>query len=258
MDKGISLYFGYEIPVEERIKMIKNVGFTHIITNADSKFNKQNGKISKQIKLIKKYGLKLSSLHMRYDQNNLFSFWKEGRQGEKSTKNLIKDVKIAKKYGFKCVVVHLKGEKYNKLGEKRLKKVLKVCEKKNIFLAIENIDCPEMFFNVFKHIKHDFLKFCYDSGHNNVFDKNYDYLTNFSDKLVALHLHDNDGTTDAHTLNKYGNIDWKEIGKKLKNHSEICLDYEVLLRNKYKNLTAEKCLQLIKKQADELEKYIIN
>ena len=245
MKKGISLFFGFKVPLEERVKMIKDAGFTHVITNADKKFDDQNGNIKEQIKLFKKYGLKVSSLHMQYDPNELPFFWEEGKRGDKLTKTLIKDVKLAKKYGFSCVVVHCKGKKYNEIGEERLKKVLKVCEKTKIPLAIENLGHPEIFFNIFKRIKHDYLKFCYDSGHNNAYDKEFDYLTNFSDKLVALHLHDNDGTSDQHTLNKYGNINWKEIGEKLKNHPDIVLDYEFLLKNTPKTLTAERCLKII-------------
>ena len=99
------------------------------------------------------------------------------------------------------------------------------------------------------------LKFCYDSGHNHAFDPGFNYLTNFSDKLIALHLHDNDGTADQHTLNKFGNINWKEIAKKLKGHEDISLDYEILYRAK-NNLTEKDVLAIVKNQADELERLI--
>lgn len=254
MNKGISFYFGFNLKPEISAKLIKEAGFTSVITNADKKFKYQNGSIRKQIKIFKKYGIKLSSLHMQYNREELPYFWQEGKAGEHLKRRLIKDVKIAKKYGFTCVVVHLYGE-YSKIGEKRLREVLALCEKLNVPLAIENIDCQKLFLEVFEKISSHMLKFCYDSGHNHVYDPDFNYLTKFSDKLIALHLHDNDGTADQHTLNKFGNINWKAIAKKLKGHEDISLDYEILYRAK-NNLTEKDVLAIVKNQADELERLI--
>lgn len=256
MNKGISFYFGYyELP-ELRAKMIKEAGFDCIITSADNKFKKQNGSIRKQIKLFKKYDLKLSSLHMRYNSDELHYFWEDGKKGEKLKKHLIKDVKIAHKYGFSCVVVHLFG-KYSKIGEKRLKEVLNICEKVNIPLAIENIDNQKIFIETFKNLKHPMLKFCYDCGHNNVFDKDFDYFSNYNDKLITLHLHDNDGRSDLHTLRKLcsSTIDWEKIALNLKGHENINLDYEILNKNN-STLSMIEFLKEAFLQAQELENLI--
>ena len=256
MRKGISFWFGYEIPTEERAKMIKKAGFDCVITSADKRFNKENGTIRKQVKMFKKYGLENSSLHMRYRTEELHYFWEDSKIGEKIKKNLIKDVNVAKKYGFTCVVVHLYGE-YSKIGEGRLLEVLKVCEKVNIPLAIENIDDQKTFIETFKRIKHPLLKFCYDCGHNNVFDKDFDYFKDYGDKLITLHLHDNDGSQDQHTLKKLCNstIDWNMIGNNLKNHKSIILDYETFKKNN-SNITAEEYLNEVYSQAKKLEKFI--
>lgn len=253
MKKGISYYFGYDIEPEQRVKMIKDYGFDTVIANADKRLDKQNGTFKQQIKLFKKYGLELSSLHMTYRTEDLPDFWREGKAGDILTKNLIRDVKLAHKYGFTCVVVHLYGT-YSPIGEQRLLKVLKVCEKLNVPLAIENIDCQPLFIEVFDRIKSPYLKFCYDSGHNHAFDKDFDYLGKYGDKLITLHLHDNNGGSDQHTLKRYGNIDWREIAKGLKN-KDIILDYEMLMVYKG-DVTCEECLKETKEMADELEQLI--
>jgi sugar phosphate isomerase/epimerase len=54
--------------------------------------------------------------------------------------------------------------------------------------------------NIFKNIKSDRLKFCYDSGHENCFTPGADFLAKYGDKLAALHHHDNDGSSDQHLL----------------------------------------------------------
>ena len=79
MKKCVSLFFGFLTPVEERIKKIKEAGFDGVITTADPRFYYQNGKLSKQMKLFKKYGLEVSSLHARYVKENLPNFWLDGK-----------------------------------------------------------------------------------------------------------------------------------------------------------------------------------
>ena len=256
MKKYISLFFGFLSPVEERIKKIKEAGFNGVITTADPRFDYQNGTLAKQMKLFKKYGLGVSSLHARYVKEELPKFWLEGKEGDKIKQDLIKDVKLAKKYGFTCVVVHMRGF-YTKIGEQRLLDVLKVCEKYNVPLAIENLLSSKIFMDIFNNISHPYLKFCYDSGHDNCDNSDYDYLSLYGDKLITLHLHDNDGSGDQHTLNRIGTIDWNMIATKLaKFNPNINLDYEILYVKKIESYSEDDVLKEVKLQADELEQMI--
>lgn len=275
MNKGICFHFGYiykDLNIEQQVKDIKNAGFNCIIDTADPTFKLENGTNKKRFKLFKKYGLKLSSLHMRYKKEDLPYFWQKSKIGNTIEKNIIKDVKIANKYGFTCVVVHLKGE-FTQLGVNRLKNILTYCEKYNIPLALENLNYnSKLLDKVFKTIKSKYLKFCYDVGHNHAFDPEVDYLTKYKNKLITLHLHDNLGkdvpiekykkigydrlSPDMHTLNKYGNINWNDIALKLsKIKQPLNLDYEVLMCYR-KNETATEVLQEVYKQACKLEKLI--
>jgi len=255
MNKGISFYFGYDINYKERAKMIKEAGFDCVIANADKRFNNQNGPFRKQIKMFKKVGLKLSSLHMRYSDPELKYFFENHKIGDKLEKNIIKDLKVAKKYGFTCVVVHLK-EELTQVGIDRLKRILKVCEKLDVPLAIENIDYQALFVELFETIDNKYLRFCYDSGHNNFFDSYFDYLEKYKEKLICLHLHDNDGTDDQHTLNRFGSIDWDEIAKKLAKCNDVNLDYELLMCVKG-GKNSKEALDECYKQACELENLIL-
>jgi len=282
MQKGISFHFGFIYKdIEDQVKDIKNLGFDCVMTNPDPSMNKDNGSIRKQTKLFQKHGLKLSSLHSRYRRVELPHFFMDDKIGKKLERNLIKDVKIAHKYGFKCVVVHLKGET-SKIGFNRLQRVLKLCEKLNVTLALENLsNNAKTLEETFKNIKSDYLKFCWDVGHNNAFTPDIDFATIYKDKLITLHLHDNlggnvgdetyqkigydrkypkgEGRTynpDMHTLNKYGNINWEEVAKKLsKINNELSLDYEVLMCYR-KNETPNEVLNEVYRQACSLESLI--
>lgn len=255
MDKGISIYFGFDSDIEERVKKIKNAGFDAIITNADPRFNNQNGDIKKQVKLCKKYGLKLSSLHARYLNNELKYFFENGKIGDKLEKNLIRDIKIAHKFGFRCVVAHMDGEN-NYIGIERLKRVLVYARKYKIPLAIENINNNNSLDYIFENLEDEYLKFCFDSGHQHTFSPNRDILNEYGEKLVTLHLHDNDGTADQHTLNQFGNIDWDDLAKSLAKYNPVSLDYELLLYSMPSNITEDEALKLCYQNACELEEKI--
>ena len=257
MEKGISLFFGYLTSSEERVKLIKEAGFNCVMTSDDERFLDENGTLKYQCKLFDNYGLKKSSLHMRYLSEDLHYFWEDNKNGKKALKNLLKDVKLAKKFGFTCVVVHLfNNGNFTEIGKERLIKVLEYCAKVDIPLAIENINDQKLFIKVFDEIKHPYLNFCYDSGHNNCFDKDFDYLSKYGDKLIALHLHDNDGTSDQHTLNKFGNIDWDMIAQKLAKSPKLkYLDYELLMIVK-NGVSMNDALNECYEQACELDKLI--
>lgn len=255
MNKGISFYFGFVTNPEERAKMIKDTGFDCVITSYDKKFDCQNGTLASQMKLFKKYGLKVSSLHMSYNEEDLPYFFLKGLKGYLLERRLIKDVKLAKKYGFTCVVVHL-GGRPSKVGVDRLKRVLKVCHETNIPLAIENLQYNDPFFAIFKQIDDPYLKFCWDVGHSHFASNDFDFIKEYGDKLIALHLHDNDGTSDMHTLNKYGTNDWRKIAKSLASlDRDINLDYEVLMVYR-QNETASEVATTVYNQACELDKMI--
>lgn len=253
--KGISLYFGYTQKKGEYQKIISEHGFDCIITNADKNYDWQNGTIKNQMKYCKKYGLKPSSLHMHYYGKDLSKFWQDCNEGDILEKNLIKDIKIAHKYKFFCVVVHLVGEP-NKIGFDRIERVLKYCQKYNTPLALENVGQFETLKATFDSIKNDYLKFCFDIGHQNCLEPEIDNLNYFGDKLIALHLHSNMGNKDEHTLNKYGNIDWENFAKRLaKLNPNINLDYEIFMHTRNCE-NANDVLTEVYNQACELEKMI--
>ena len=258
MKKGISFYYGYGTNYIERAKKIKNVGFDCVMTNQDKRFINQNSDIASQIEVFKENNLEVSSLHNQYKTIELEHFWKDDEIGKKLENTLVDDILTAKKYHFKCVVVHMIGV-YNKIGEDRIKRILKFREDSNIFLAIENIDYPHPLIDIFDKIQHPFLKFCYDSGHNNCFDPEFDYLSKYGDKLVCLHLHDNNGKQDEHTLNRFGTINWQKLAQKLSklNLDNISLDYELLMYSGEK-IPENECLTEAFNQAVELEKLIEN
>jgi sugar phosphate isomerase/epimerase len=57
----------------------------------------------------------------------------------------------------------------------------------------------------------DILGFCYDSGHANMGPDGLGELERHKDRLIAVHLHDNDGHNDQHKIPFTGTIDWERM-----------------------------------------------
>lgn len=107
----------------------------------------------------------------------------------------------------------------------------------------------------------DYLGICYDSGHGNMGGKGLDHLAKFADRLISLHLHDNNGFDDQHKPLFSGTIDWKKLAAVVSKSiysgpltQEVAIrnsgisDENAFLRQAYGD--AEKLASMIKRQND--------
>jgi len=95
-----------------------------------------------------------------------------------------------------------------------VRRILPPCRGFGVRLAIENLvgpaHVPALYDALFAEFAPDELGFCYDSGHALV-ARQADLLARYAGRLVATHLHDNDGTADQHRLPGEGVADWPAI-----------------------------------------------
>lgn len=201
MEKGITSFFGYHQPMEENIKQIKNAGFDRVMGATDPRYEKYNGTLDSQVKLIKKYGLKLGSLHARYDEDFAEEFWNEGPLGDRVEEDFIKDIIICEKYQFTCLVMHIYG-KPSEIGDRRFERLIKEAKKHNVILAIENLIDLTPFEHLLSKYKDENVKVCLDIGHINCFSRDNIVYEKFGDRIITTHLHDNNGIYDLHTTTK--------------------------------------------------------
>jgi sugar phosphate isomerase/epimerase len=99
----------------------------------------------------------------------------------------------------------------------------KTAEDYGVKVAIENV--PEPYPFVMKNVDH-FQKFygeveedvglALDIGHANLNGQIEVFLENFSDRIVHVHAHDNDGKEDQHLGIGYGTVNWEKVAKLLK------------------------------------------
>jgi sugar phosphate isomerase/epimerase len=104
--------------------------------------------------------------------------------------------------------------------------LLKIAGDYGVKIAVENMPEPHPF--LMKSVE-DFTKFyeeinediglVFDVGHANLNGQVERFLTVFKDKIVHMHVHDNDGTGDQHSGIGFGTIDWKNVADVLRRMS---------------------------------------
>jgi len=221
MDLTITDYFGYPLSPQERMRLIKAAGFKGItgLLWCDDFDNDYN--------LFPKYaanaGLYIENMHAPWHGCN--DIWHDKLDGQSFMEEIIGLVKVCAQHEIPTLVLHPEnknGTAYAELptnfgiGLDRIKRITAEAEQQDIYIAIENMCHVEYLDCIFSSIDSKKLGFCFDSGHWNVFMPDVDLLGLYGDRLMALHLHDNNGKDDWHALPLSGNINWSNIMAKLK------------------------------------------
>jgi sugar phosphate isomerase/epimerase len=255
MDSCIFCWFGFKYPFGESIQLIKEAGFQSVMIWWGER---ENDSIPKECQpdIVRKAGLKLVNAHFPFTMVD--ALWKDTLDGEEMFKLHCSYIDDCKTHEIPTAIMHTThgdAPPPCQLGLDRFRKLIERAEKNAVNIAIENVFRPEYFDYIFGNIESERLKLCFDSGHANCFTPGIDVLTQYGDKLAALHLHDNDGSGDQHLLPFDGSIDWEHIMtqlKRLKFNGPLAL--EVFAKDNDGNgLTAPQYLSEAMKRAQKLQ-----
>lgn len=252
---SIFSWFSYELPIEERLALIKEAGFDAVML-----WWGDNDRMV-QPKLTKEALLEVENAHAPC--NNANSIWEDNAAGEEYVKTLFQSIEECCELSVPVLVVHITSfreePEISDLGLGRLIKLVDFAEKKKVCIALENTCFLQPLKYVFDNIHSEYLGFCYDSGHES-FSKPYvDWLSMYGDRLTAMHLHDNFGGNDAHLLPFDGGIKWTRVLTNLKNSRPLeFLSFELDFNKKtpnssiYDNLSAKEYLELAYRRVSKL------
>ncbi len=135
----------------------------------------------------------------------------------------------------------------------RLQKIADYANQLNIKIAFENTKIFGYLEYVFEHIKNDNIGVCFDSGHCHChFDDKFNWQL-FKNKIFAVHLHDNDKSSDQHLLPFDGTIDWQTLAHNLKeaNYTGPII-LESCYREPYTNLSLQEFYNLSLQKAKQI------
>lgn len=109
------------------------------------------------------------------------------------------------------------------LNMESVRVLLRVARKHGVKIAIENVPEPHPF--LMKSVQ-DFLRFyseldediglVLDIAHANLNHQIQEFITQFSDKIVHMHVSDNDGIQDIHLGIGHGTVNWASVAEAVK------------------------------------------
>ncbi len=136
---------------------------------------------------------------------------------------------------------------------KYLECVLKSSNDHMVNIALENVvplptgsdyyllgDNVDDFNYIFNNVESNYIKFCLDTGHANMAEGVLEYTKNFSDRLICIHYHDNNGTNDEHLAVGKGNVPWHDFASELKN-----IGYQNPMISECRNIKAHESAALL-------------
>lgn len=246
-------YFDFtdKLDYKKRAKLIKEEKFKGV-------FLFYSDDIDDIVKIVRDEGLDIETIHLPFENCN--HLWLDTDLGEEYVEKTKKGILAAAKNKIKSVVFHISSKNnppiFNELGIKRIREILDLAEKVDVNFAVENLRRLDYLDYVFNNLDSPKLKFCFDSGHANAFTKNIETFAfdKYKDKLICVHLHDNDGSYDSHLIPFMGNIDWVKLANNLKKiNYKGPLTSEAIIKNNMDPLVG---LKDVKKALEKIDEYI--
>jgi sugar phosphate isomerase/epimerase len=168
------------------------------------------------------YGLQVCDMHA---SAGVEKWWLSPREYERlAGVELVKNrIRMAARLSCDVIIMHVPAEPEdtteNNLFWTRLLKSLDALQpyarEHGVRIALENL-FPENFDTLEKILAEydsDYAGLCYDSGHANISGLGLERLDRLKDRLISVHLHDNDGAEDQHNLLFSGTVDWERLAR---------------------------------------------
>ncbi len=208
-------------PPEPSLQCIAEAGFRYVHWchdwNSDRLYSKDE---------MERYKRRLDELNLRvhdiHGSAGLKSVWGVTDDAVRAMGDLlvINRLEFAAQVGCEVVIMHppVPSPKANEASFYRSLDALQPTARRlGVRIALENIPNGN-FADITAALARydgDFLGLCFDSGHGQLEPKGamLDWLDSVKDRLIATHLHDNDGKTDQHKPIFTGVVDWVRLAQ---------------------------------------------
>lgn len=247
-------WFGYDLPMSENFKKIKQSGFDGVMLWWDDSFGDIEYRGNPD--LARKSGLYVENIHAPFKRIN--NIWLDNIVGNDLTEYYLHLITECAEYGIPTIVMHPSSGNnvppYNPLGLDRIRRIIDKAEKYNIYVAFENMRRYEYLKYILDNIDSPHAGFCYDTGHHHYWHPECNLLAQYGSRLMALHLHDNNRIDDQHLIPFDGTIDWQTTMRQIRQSGykgAIALEAE---NGGYQNLPPETFLRLAFDRAKTLER----
>jgi sugar phosphate isomerase/epimerase len=224
---------------EPYLQRIADAGFTHIhwCHHWNTDFLYSRPEIEQIALWLRDFGLCMTDLHASAGREKAWGAVREYERlaGVELVKNRLE---MAARLAGDVVIMHLPGgpaDGWWPQIRRSLDELQPYAEVHGVRIALENGGSDESFDDIERVLEEyapDYLGLCYDSGHANRFEGGLRRFEKLKDRLISVHLHDNDGTGDQHNLVFSGTIDWPRVAVTIASSSyDKCISMEVTMRN---------------------------
>ena len=136
MQTGIYVWFGYTIPIKERLKLIASTGFNNISFWWGDQYINIDGPKEILPEMARQAGLYIENIHTDYERTNLL--WIDKIDWENIFNRYMESIEACFCHQIPTMVLHLtNGDNPpapNELGISRLMRLVEHAEKRNIFM----------------------------------------------------------------------------------------------------------------------------
>ena len=216
MSLGLFSYFGYQLPLARRSRLIKDAGFTHtsIIWGPPEELFAA-GKQDTIPDIIRNAGLFLENLHVPFENSNQIWSQNDSERGAFVERHLAA-VKDAVRHDVDCLVLHVSSGSNapgpTEKGLQDFRRIVAAAEDAGVKLAIENTRRDDILDFLMSRIASPALGFCYDSSHDWLWGApRTGSLRRWGHRLLYTHFSDVSDSQDRHLLPCDGIIDWPQI-----------------------------------------------
>jgi len=214
------------------LRRIADAGFSHLhwCHQWNTDFLYSLWEIEEIQKRLSDYHLHVLDLHASAGREKNWGSQKEFERqaGLELVRNRIA---MAAQLGSPVIILHAPVNSTPALFRESLDELQCFAQEHHVRIAIENGDLNKIS-DLLSEYDSGYLGLCYDSGHGNVDGKGLDLLEGLKDRLISVHLHDNDGTGDQHNPLFSGTVDWPRLAKILAGSAYTGpVSMEVTLRN---------------------------
>ena len=210
--------------LEKTIDLFSEVGFEAIDFNLDKEPYYADTLDQDFFKSITAYaadkGIAFTQTHAPFP-----SGFPEEESNQRRFAEIVTAIKHASWLGAKMIVVHpTKHIDYKENYDAALawnldfyRRLIPYAEEFGIQIAIENIrgtltETPQGLLTLLQLLDDPVFTVCCDVGHANICGVDpVDLIRQLGSRIGCTHIHDNDGTRDAHTLPYCGTIDWERV-----------------------------------------------
>ena len=218
-------FMGTKADVSEPLKLISEAGFKYIhwCHHWSGDFQYSYYEIKKIKRLLQEYGLQLYDLHASHGSEK---YWCSRDETARlaGQELLLNRIQMTHELGGRAIVLHPNTDPLSDITKKRAEQGVRTltalepyCRELGIRIALENLfdnNGDAAFYDLNRYLSQfpaDYIGFCWDCGHSNMVTNGIGRVKPLTQRLVILHLSDNNGKKDQHLPMGDGNVGWNQV-----------------------------------------------